>query len=87
MNIISLRKATRQQIPELIDIDKTAIGSIFYKPYTTEADWNNAFDKSDIYFIIYNDIVVGNIYYFKKNNTLVHLDGFLLKPEYRNHGI
>lgn len=81
------KKSSREEIYELIEVDKTAIWSIFYKPYTTETGWNNAFDKGDIYFIIYNDIIVGNIYYFKKNNTLVYLDEFLLKPKYRNHWI
>lgn len=87
MNVTTLQKATHEDIHELIEIDKTAIGTKFYKPYTTEADWHKAFDKWDIYFIYHNGTIVGNIYYFKKDNTLVHLDWFLLKPKYRNQWI
>ncbi len=63
---------------------RQAVWSLFYKPYTTEVDWRSAFDKGDIYFIVYDDILVGNIYFYKKTEKLVYLDGFLLKPEYRN---
>lgn len=84
MKNVFLKKSQFSEVEILIGIDLTAVWSLFYKPYTTEADWLSAFNKGDIYFIMYNGKIVGNIYFYKKTDQLAYLDGFLVKPEFQH---
>lgn len=86
---INLKKATTEDIPTLLSIEKKIIGIKTVSAITTEKEWQNEFDNKNqtIYLILKDEIVVGDTSYEKKPDGSVYLSGLVIEPEFQGQGI
>jgi ribosomal protein S18 acetylase RimI-like enzyme len=82
-----MRLATREDIPELIETERSAVGLKTYSPMLTEEEWKEAFIAGDVFLMIYNGKVVGNFSYEQKAPDRIYLSGLVVSPELRGKGI
>ena len=84
---ISLKRATIQDIPALLSIEKSVAGTKIYSPMLEESEWIEEFDNGPIYLIEKDGIVVGNISYEKKSDDRVYISGLAIDSHFQNQGI
>ncbi|MFH0852134.1 MAG: GNAT family N-acetyltransferase [bacterium] len=87
MEQIILKKANLEDIPTLLEIEKSVAGTNIYSPMVEDADWKEEFQKCEVYLIEHNNMVIGNLSYEKKENDHVYISGLVIKPEFQGQGI
>ncbi len=85
-NKCQLKKASNFDIPELIEIEKSAAGSKLYSPMLTEDEWLVALEIGSVYLIERDGITVGSVSYENKNGV-AQITGLVVSPEFQNQGI
>ena len=85
--MITLRKATTQDIPNLLKIEQGVAGTKIYSPMLTEKEWMEELQKSTVYVIEKDGVIVGDISYEKKNNDHAYISGFAVDPRFQHQGI
>ncbi|PIR57660.1 MAG: hypothetical protein COU71_02920 [Parcubacteria group bacterium CG10_big_fil_rev_8_21_14_0_10_38_31] len=84
---INLRKATPSDIPTLLIIERSVAGKNTYSPMLETDEWEEEFQKSDVYLIEHDGVVVGNISYKKKGENNVYISGLAIAPRFQGLGI
>jgi len=84
---INLRKATPSDIPTLLIIERSVAGKNTYSPMLETDEWEEEFQKSDVYLIEHDGVVVGNISYKKKDENNVYISGLAIAPRFQGLGI
>src|SRR3989344_8281589 len=84
-----LRKATIEDIPLLIAVEKKLVGLKIYSAQVDEKEWEEVLSKKNevIYLILLDGEVVGNISYERKLNETAYIDGFAIDPKFQKQGI
>lgn len=82
-----LIKATHQDIPKLIHLEKDASNEKTYSAMLTEEDWVEEFKKSYVFFIKYGQDIVGELSYEVTGSSGVYISGILVLKEFRGLGI
>lgn len=85
--VVSLKKATINDIPKLIEIEKSVAGTKIYSPMLTQDEWIKALEIGVVYLIKKNGIIVGNISHEKKGKDYVHISGLAITPQFQGQGI
>jgi len=85
---IILQKAKIENIPVLIEIEKSAPSKI-YSAMLTEKEWKSelAKENSTIYAIIMEGEIVGDISYEMKNKNVAYISGLCVSSKYKGQGI
>lgn len=84
---IILKKATDDEIPEILEVEKKLAGLKTCYAITTREEWDREMKDSAVYAIIRNGKIVGDICYEIKNNGRVMISGLMIDPEFQNQGI
>ena len=84
-----LRKATIEDIPLLIAVEKKLVGLKIYSAGIDEKEWKEVLGKENevVYLILLDGEVVGNISYERKLNETAYIDGFAIDPKFQKQGI
>lgn len=85
--MISLKRAGEQDIPDLLELEKSVSGTNVYSPMSTEEDWKEEFSTNDIFLIENDGVTIGNCSYEKKSDEHVYLSGLMIVPSYQGKGI
>jgi ribosomal protein S18 acetylase RimI-like enzyme len=84
--MILLKKASEQDIPLLMELEKSVSGTNVYSPMLTEDDWKEEFCTNDIFLIENDGVIIGNCSYEKKSDSNVYLSGLMIVPAYQGKG-
>lgn len=90
---IVLEKASFNDIPEINQIQKNAFKESFnnyrFCPAyeITNEQMLTYFEKSDVYKILFDGIIVGSIFIYKIANNHYELDTISIRPDFQNLGI
>ena len=84
---ISLKKVTEQDIPTLLFIEKSIVGSKTYSALLNTGDWIKAIKDGPVYLIKKNEVIVGDISYEIKSKDLAYISGLLILPDFQQQGI
>ncbi len=84
---ISLQRATIQDIPALLSIEKSVAGTNIYSPMLEENEWIEEIQKNIVYLIKKDGITVGNVSYEKKSDDHVYISGLAIDARFQNQGI
>src|SRR3989338_10856359 len=84
-----LRKATIEDIPLLIAVEKKLVGLKIYSAGIDEKEWKEVLGKENevVYLILLDGEVVGNISYERKLDGTAYIDGFAIDPQFQKQGI
>ena len=85
--MITFKKASEQDIPLLLELEKSVSGTNVYSPMSTEDDWKEEFSTNDIFLIESDGVIIGNCSYERKNDNHVYLSGLMIIPSYQGKGI
>jgi len=84
---INLKRASKGDIPILVELEKSVAGTKIYSPMLEEKEWEEALEKEIVYLIEKDGIVTGNISYERKENNRVYISGLVLSPRFQRQGI
>ena len=87
MQNIYLKKATIADISILLEIEKSVSGTKIYSPILTKDEWKEELQKSEVYLIEKNNVVVGSLLYEKKDNENIYIGGLVINPRFQGQGI
>ena len=82
-----LKKATVEDIPILLEIERSVSGSKIYSPMLDESEWREELTKGVVYLIEKDSKVVGSLSYEKKGDDHVYISGLVIVPEFQGQGI
>lgn len=85
--LLSLQKATMEDVQTLLGIEKTTIGLKTYSGYFTEKEIKEYLDNSVVYLIKKDYKIVGSISYEIKDENHAYLSGLVIKPEFHKQGL
>jgi len=85
MDSVTLKRATSDDKQEVADIEKKTSSEI-YHARISEKEINDFFENNVIYLIKNGDVCVGFTSYENISEKSVHIDGLVIKEEYRRHG-
>ena len=86
MQNIYLKKATIADISILLEIEKSVSGTKIYSPILTKDEWKEELQKSEVYLIEKNNVVVGSLLYEKKITRISISAVWLLILVFRDRG-
>lgn len=84
---VSLKKATRADIPLLLDIENKVSGTCIYSPMTQEDEWKEEMLKGSVYLIEKGGEIVGNVSYERKGENIAYISGLVVAPRFQGQGI
>ncbi|MBI2003427.1 MAG: GNAT family N-acetyltransferase [Parcubacteria group bacterium] len=84
---IEFKRATTEDIPTLIFIEKSVAGTKIYSPMLDEKEWAEEIEKSVVYLVLKDNIVVGNVSYEIKDSDYVYISGFAIDSRFQKQGI
>lgn len=88
MDII-LKKATIEDIPKLIEVEKRVMGPKTYSGIDNEKEWLDEFGKQNqtIFLILKDNKVVGDVSYEKNADGSVYFSGLVVDPKFQGMSI
>lgn len=86
-SIIVFRKATKDDIKELLDIEKTTIGLKTYSGYFTEEEIAEWISDDIVYLIKKAGTIIGSISYEIKSEEHAYISGLVIRPEFQKQGL
>ena len=84
---IKLRKATLDHVGILMELEKSVSGKNTYSPALDIEDWKEEFENGEVYFIEYNNKIVGNLSIKFFGNERLYISGLVVIPEFQGKGI
>lgn len=84
---ITLRRATIEDISNLIEIEKSVSGDKTYSALLEESEWKEEMEKGVVYIIEDFGSVAGNISYERKSDNHFYISGLAIRPEFQGRGI
>lgn len=85
--LINLKRATKEDIPVLIELEKSVAGTKIYSPMLEEKEWEEALKKEVVYLIEKDGAIVGNVSYERKEGSQVYISGLVISPQFQGQGI
>ncbi|MEK7629438.1 MAG: GNAT family N-acetyltransferase [Patescibacteria group bacterium] len=85
--IINLNKASSEDIPKLLEIERSAAGIKTYSAMLDENEWRNEIQNNTVYIIENEGKMVGSISYERKSDDHVYISGLVINPSFQNQGI
>lgn len=85
--VLNLKKATVADIPILLGLEKSVLGTNTYSPMLEEGEWKEELQNGTVYLIKEDNAVVGNISYEKKGGNNAHISGLVVDPRFSGRGI
>lgn len=83
---ITFRKATKEDVPIYIELEKLAPSDI-YARITDEQAVEKEIENNEVYLILKDDKVIGTTEYTMKSPDHAYLGGLLIHPDFRGQGI
>jgi len=83
----SRERATREDIPVLIEIEKSVEKTKTYSPMDTEKEWEEELETCTVYILKEGNIPVGSIAYEEKSLDHIYISGIIVRPEFQGKGI
>ncbi len=84
---IKLRRATLEDVDNVLEIEKTADGVKTYSALTDRSDVIKYIANDIFYIIEKNNEIAGNVSYELKDNNHAYLSGLVILPKYQGQGI
>lgn len=84
---VTLDKASLEDLPILLELEKSVAGSKIYSPMVDENEWKEEFQKGEIYLIKKDENVVGNVSYELRPDNSVYISGLVINPSFQGQGI
>lgn len=84
---IVLKKAGINDIPVLLEIEKSVAGTKIYSPTLEVDEWKEELHKAKVLLIKKNNTIIGNLTYEQKGNDCVYISGLVIKPDFQGQGI
>lgn len=85
---IKFKKASKADIPTLLEIEKSVEGQKTYSAMLTAEEWLEAFEKNtSIYLLELDAKIVGEVSYEIKKTDHAYIDGLVVRPEFQGKGI
>jgi ribosomal protein S18 acetylase RimI-like enzyme len=85
--MITLKRAGKQDIHLLLELEKSVSGTNVYSPILTKDDWKEEFCTNDIFLIENDRAIIGHCSYEKKGDSHVYLSGLMIIPAYQGKGL
>ncbi len=85
--LINLKKAGLDDIPKLLEIEKSVAGTKIYSAMLNENEWRDEIQNNTVYVVEKGDEVVGSISYEKKSEDHIYISGLTIDPSFQNQGI
>ncbi len=86
MENILLKRATLEDLKEVLDIESVACSKIYFCR-RTEQEVKDYINNDIVYLIKRGNIIVGTISYEMKTQDHAYINGLVIKPQYRDQGI
>jgi ribosomal protein S18 acetylase RimI-like enzyme len=86
MENILLKRATLDDLREVLDIESVACSKIYFCR-RTEQEVKDYINNDIVYLIKRGDIIVGTISYEMKTQDHAYINGLIIKSQYRDQGI
>lgn len=84
---IMYRRATTEDIPTLVLMEKSIEVSKTYSSMIAEEEWEEAIQDGPVYILEKEGEIVGNMTYEIKSTNHVYISGLLILPEFQGKGI
>lgn len=84
---LNYRIATKDDIPLLIELEKTHSGSSTYSPEIEAADWVEDLKNGTVYLIEMDGEVIGNAAYEPRGENDYYLGSIMVVPRFQGRGI
>lgn len=84
---MELIRATAKDMPTLLEIEKTTIGSRVYSRWSSEKEMKERLDYEVVYLIKNNEVIVGSISYEIKDTNHADISTLVIKPEFQRQGL
>jgi len=84
---VFLKRAIDDDIPQLIELEKSVAGTKIYDPMLTGEEWLVALEIGFVYLIQVHGVSVGSISYEKKGDSWMHISGLVVDPGFQGKGI
>ncbi len=84
---IDLKRAAKEDISSLIDVEKSIGVTPLYSALLTYEEWEEELKNGIVYFIVYENTIVGSISYQKKENDHAYISGLVVDPLFQGRGI
>lgn len=84
---LTYKKATTKDIPTLLEIENSVIGSKTYSTMLEESEWLEAMNDGPVYIIERDGKVAGDMSYEIKSEDTAYISGLLILPEFQGQGI
>lgn len=84
---IILKKATAEDIPVLLEVERSVAGTKIYHPMVEAKEWEEVLKKESVYIIEKDGVAVGDLSYEQKGDNHVYISGLAVKPEFQGQGI
>lgn len=81
-----LQKATVKDLDLFVSLEENAFLSGLYVGVRDKVKAEKCFENSIIYFIKYNEIIVGSIRYRIVNECTAHISGFVIHSDFQGNG-
>ncbi|MDP3725967.1 MAG: N-acetyltransferase [bacterium] len=81
-----LKKATVEDIPQLLIIERSIAVTNVYSPMIEESEWEKALQEGPVFLIKQDGALVGNISYENKGSGHYHISGLALMPQFQGKG-
>lgn len=85
--MITLKKATIEDLENLLRIEKSVSNLKTYSAMVTEEEWKEELSKSIVYLIEKDSVAIGDVSYEVKGDSHAYLSGFAIIPEFQRQGI
>jgi ribosomal-protein-alanine N-acetyltransferase len=83
---MKLIEATIQDVPMLLEIEKTARGLKIYSGCFTEQEIEEWLGNDIVFLIENDDLIVGSLSYEIKDKNHARISGFVIKPKFQKQG-
>jgi len=84
---MQLRKATERDVDDYIEIEKSIGKTKLYSQTLTHEEAIEELSKTEVFFIVEEDRIVGQIAYEMKGKNHAYLSGICIKPDFQNRNL
>ncbi|MDB5260546.1 MAG: acetyltransferase [Candidatus Nomurabacteria bacterium] len=84
---LKYKKAIIEDIPTLISIEQSIVGSKTYSAMLEESEWIKAINDGPVYIIEKDSKIAGDVMYEMKSPDHAYISGILILPEFQRQGI
>ncbi|MDP3764014.1 MAG: GNAT family N-acetyltransferase [bacterium] len=84
---INLKKAELDNIPKLLEIEKSVAETKIYSAMLSENEWQHEIQNNTVYIIEKDSEAVGSVSYENKGENHVYISGLVIDPRFQNQGI